>query len=43
MGADFDTTGVFAVLVVIGLLAVALNQLVEIVQVRQERWKIATH
>jgi NitT/TauT family transport system permease protein len=43
MGADFDTTGVFAVLVVIGLLAVALNQLVEIIQVRQERWKIATH
>jgi NitT/TauT family transport system permease protein len=43
MGADFDTTGVFAVLVVIGLLAVVLNQLVEIVQVRQERWKIANH
>ncbi len=43
MGADFDTTGVFAVLVVIGLLAIALNHLVEIVQVRQERWKIVSH
>ena len=43
MGADFDTTGVFAVLVVIGLLAIALNHLVEIAQVRQERWKIVSH
>jgi NitT/TauT family transport system permease protein len=43
MGADFDTTGVFAVLVVIGLLAVALNYLVEIVQVYQERWKVVSH
>ena len=43
MGADFDTTGVFAVLVVIGLLAIVLNQLVEIVQVRQERWTIVSH
>jgi NitT/TauT family transport system permease protein len=43
MGADFDTTGVFAVLVVIGLLAIALNQLVDIAQVRQERWKIVSH
>ena len=42
MGADFDTTGVFAVLVVIGLLAIALNHLVEIAQVRQERWKIVS-
>jgi NitT/TauT family transport system permease protein len=42
-GADFDTTGVFAVLVVIGLLAIALNHAVEIVQVRQERWKIVSH
>lgn len=42
-GADFDTTGVFAVLVVIGLLAIALNHVVEVVQVRQERWKIVTH
>lgn len=43
MGADFDTTGVFAVLVVIGLLAVALNYLVELIQNRQERWKILSH
>jgi NitT/TauT family transport system permease protein len=43
MGADFDTTGVFAVLVVIGLLAVALNQVVEIAQVRQERWKFVSN
>lgn len=42
MGADFDTTGVFAVLVVIGLLAIALNHLVEMAQVRQERWKIVS-
>jgi sulfonate transport system permease protein len=43
MGADFDTTGVFAVLVVIGLLAIALNHLVEIAQIRQERWKVVSH
>jgi NitT/TauT family transport system permease protein len=43
MGSDFDTTGVFAVLVVIGLLAIALNYLVEFVQVRQERWKVVSH
>lgn len=43
MGADFDTTGVFAVLVVIGLLAIALNHMVEMVQVRQERWKLISH
>lgn len=43
MGADFDTTGVFAVLVVIGLLAIALNHVVEIVQIRQERWKTISH
>lgn len=43
MGADFDTTGVFAVLVVIGLLAVALNQVVEIAQIRQERWKFVSN
>lgn len=42
MGADFDTTGVFAVLVVIGLLAIALNHLVEMAQFRQERWKIVS-
>ena len=43
MGADFDTTGVFAVLVVIGLLAIALNHMVELAQVRQERWKLVSH
>jgi len=42
MGADFDTTGVFAVLVVIGLLAIALNHLVDLAQLRQERWKIVS-
>lgn len=42
MGADFDTTGVFAVLFVIGLLAIALNHLVEIVEVRQQKWKIVS-
>jgi NitT/TauT family transport system permease protein len=41
-GAEFDTTGVFAVLVVIGLLAVALNFLVDIAQSRLERWKIVS-
>lgn len=39
-GAQFDTAGVFAVLVVIGLLAVVLNQVVESVQKRLERWRI---
>ncbi|MCW5694091.1 MAG: ABC transporter permease [Pseudolabrys sp.] len=43
MGADFDTTGVFAVLVVIGLLAIVLNHIVEVIQVRQQRWKIISH
>ena len=42
-GAEFDTTGVFAVLVVIGLLAVALNYVVDIAQLRLERWKIVSH
>jgi NitT/TauT family transport system permease protein len=39
-GAQFDSAGVFAVLFVIALLAVALNFLVEIVQHRMERWRI---
>jgi len=39
-GAEFDTTGVFAVLVVIGLLAVVMNLLVDFFQARIERWKI---
>jgi NitT/TauT family transport system permease protein len=41
-GAQFDTAGVFAVLIVIALLAVALNFLVEIVQNRMERWRIVS-
>lgn len=40
-GAQFDTAGVFAVLFVIALLAVALNFLVELVQHRMQRWRIA--
>jgi NitT/TauT family transport system permease protein len=39
-GSQFDTAGVFAVLIVIALLAVALNYLVELVQGRIERWRI---
>ena len=39
-GAQFDTAGVFAVLVVIGVLAVILNQFIEIAQHRLERWRI---
>jgi NitT/TauT family transport system permease protein len=41
-GAQFDSAGVFAVLIVIALLAVALNFLVEIVQSRMERWRIVS-
>jgi len=41
-GAQFDSAGVFAVLIVIALLAVALNFLVEIVQGRMERWRIVS-
>ncbi len=40
MGAEFDTTGVFAVLAVIGILAIAMNALVNVVQIRQEGWKV---
>lgn len=39
-GSQFDSAGVFAVLIVIALLAVALNYLVELVQGRIERWRI---
>jgi NitT/TauT family transport system permease protein len=39
-GSQFDAAGVFAVLIVIALLAVCLNFLVEIVQHRMERWRI---
>jgi NitT/TauT family transport system permease protein len=41
-GAQFDAAGVFAVLVVIALLAVALNLAVEIVQERVERWRVVS-
>ena len=41
-GAQFDTAGVFAVLVVIAVLAVALNLVVELVQARSERWRIVS-
>jgi NitT/TauT family transport system permease protein len=41
-GAQFDTAGVFAVLIVIALLAMALNFLVDIVQNRMERWRIVS-
>ncbi len=39
-GSQFDTAGVFAVLVVIGVLAVILNQCIEIAQRRLERWRV---
>jgi NitT/TauT family transport system permease protein len=41
-GSQFDTAGVFAVLFVIALLAVALNYLVDVVQGRMERWRIVS-
>ena len=41
-GSQFDTAGVFAVLFVIALLAVGLNYLVELAQVRIERWRIVS-
>jgi NitT/TauT family transport system permease protein len=39
-GSQFDSAGVFAVLFVIALLAVALNFLVELVQHRMQRWRV---
>lgn len=39
-GSQFDSAGVFAVLIVIALLAVALNFLVELVQHRTQLWRI---
>ena len=39
-GSQFDSAGVFAVLIVIALLAVALNFLVEIVQHRIQQWRV---
>ncbi len=41
-GAQFDTAGVFAVLIVIAGLAMALNMLVDILQNRMERWRIVS-
>ena len=41
-GAQFDTAGVFAVLIVIVLLAMALNFVVDIVQNRMESWRIVS-
>jgi NitT/TauT family transport system permease protein len=41
-GAQFDTAGVFAVLIVIALLAMALNFVVDIVERRLERWRIVS-
>ena len=41
-GSQFDTAGVFAVLFVIALLAVALNHLVDRLQSRIERWRIVS-
>lgn len=39
-GSQFDSAGVFAVLIVIALLAVGLNWLVELVQYRMQKWRI---
>jgi NitT/TauT family transport system permease protein len=41
-GAQFDTAGVFAVLIVIAILAMALNFMVDIVQNRMDRWRIVS-
>jgi NitT/TauT family transport system permease protein len=41
-GSQFDTAGVFAVLLVIALLAVALNYLVDLIQIRLERWRVVS-
>ncbi|MGB9063032.1 MAG: ABC transporter permease subunit, partial [Pseudolabrys sp.] len=41
-GAQFDTAGVFAVLIVIALLAMALNFLVDVVQNHLEQWRITS-
>ena len=39
-GSQFDSAGVFAVLIVIALLAVALNFIVEFVQHRMQQWRV---
>ena len=41
-GAQYDTAGVFAVLIVIALLAMALNFIVDIVQNRMAGWRIVS-
>jgi NitT/TauT family transport system permease protein len=41
-GSEFDTAGAFAALAVIALIAVVLNEFVQTVQTRIERWKIVT-
>jgi NitT/TauT family transport system permease protein len=41
-GSEFDTAGVFAALTVIALIAVVLNEFVQAVQTRLERWKIVS-
>ena len=41
-GAQFDTAGVFAVLIVIALLAMVLNFVVDIVENRLERWRVVS-
>jgi NitT/TauT family transport system permease protein len=41
-GAQFDSAGVFAVLIVIALLAMALNLVVDVVENRMERWRVVS-
>lgn len=41
-GAQFDTAGVFAVMIVIAFLAVALNFALELVQQRMGRWRVVS-
>jgi len=42
-GAQFDTAGVFAVLLVIAVVAIILNFVVDAIQARVERWKVVAH
>ena len=41
-GSEFDTAGAFAALNVIALIAVVLNEFVQMIQTRLERWKIVS-
>ncbi len=41
-GSEFDTAGAFAALAVIALIAVILNEFVQAIQTRMERWKIVS-